>query len=272
MLNDSKKIQPNMIDSHFHILEMTKKELNIENELKICTVSNMSYMLEVGTKADDLHLRTPYAVDNPQLLFSAGIHPFCVKNANNSTKIQNLITILEEEITNSPIKICAIGECGADFFHDFGDSKLQQELFERQIDLANRLSLPIIVHSRNADKIVKESLSRNRAEHGGIMHCFGSDKIAAFNYIDLGFKISFAGNITYKKSEMIQDVAKKIPSSSILVETDSPYLTPQPMRKFFNRPEYISYTYEKIAIIRNQKIDIIIKNIEENFKNLFNIK
>lgn len=262
-------IQKGMIDSHFHLLEMQKKELQLDVELRLCGDSGMFALLDVGVEPDDLSKRTKFFREEPRMLFAAGIYPAKAAPLKSEQELDGLMALLEAEIEKSTIKPAAIGECGIDLYHDYGSVQMQRALMERQIDLANRLEVPLIVHNRQADSEVYDCLKSNRLKAGGIMHCFSSDKKAAFSFADLGFKISFSGNITYRNSPDIEEAARKLPAGALLAETDSPYLTPQPVRKYFNVPSYIGYVYEKIAVLRNRHTADMVSQIKRNFIELF---
>ncbi|MCK5199212.1 MAG: TatD family hydrolase, partial [Spirochaetales bacterium] len=163
-----------------------------------------------------------------------------------------------------------IGEIGLDWNWNYGTKKLQIELFEAQIELANKYKLPILIHNREADKEVIETLKTTPPSSGGIVHCFSSDYQAAVNFLDLGLSISFAGNATYKKNSNLREVAAQIPEESIFVETDSPYLSPQKVRGKLNHPGHIGFIYETIAECRKMAIDELIISVKDNFLKLFN--
>lgn len=262
-------VQKGMIDSHFHLLGMKEKELNLDIELRFCHDTGMFALLDIGIEPDDLIKRVKYKRDDIKMLFAAGIYPGAVSHADSESAIEDIINLLEKTINDSPVKPCAIGECGIDNFHKYGTPQLQRTLFDQQIELANKMDLPIIIHNREADKEIIEALQANPVNRAGIIHCFSSDKKTAFKLVELGFKISFAGNITYKNSPDIEEAAKKIPANAILAETDSPYLTPQAVRKFFNVPSYVGYIYEKIAILRNHQTAEMVSQVKRNFISLF---
>ena len=258
-----------MLDAHFHLLSMEEKEIDVKSHLRLCKDSEVFALLDMGTREDDINKRASYFNDGYPLYFASGIYPENVTRLNSESKIDEAVSTLASGIKNSNIPHKAIGEIGIELFHDVGHLELQLYLLEKQIMLANSLNLPVVIHNRNADSVVLNQLKKTMPTKGGVIHCFSSDKKAAFDFLDLGLKLSFSGNITYKNNITLQEAIVKVPLSSILIETDSPYLTPQPVRKFPNSPIYIGYTYEAVSQLKNQKIQNIITAVKENFSNLF---
>ena len=166
-------------------------------------------------------------------------------------------------------KVIAIGETGLDYFHVRKDeADWQRERFKRHIEASNVSGKPMIIHMRDSKEDTIEMLSKEKAQKG-VMHCFSEDLHTAEAALDLGFYISFSGILTFKSAESLREVAKKIPAERILVETDSPYLTPVPNRGKPNSPAYTYYVAEKLAEIRNTSISEIAKVTTQNFNRLF---
>ena len=148
---------------------------------------------------------------------------------------------------------------------NYGEKGEMEELFIACIELANELKLPITVHNREADKTVLEILRTHRADRRGIIHCFSGDMESARQFLDLGYAISFAGNVTYKSNEALREAASYVPDSSILLETDSPYLSPVPVRGRVNTPLNISYTYEFAAQLRGTSAQELNEKVKQNY-------
>jgi TatD DNase family protein len=166
-------------------------------------------------------------------------------------------------------KIIAIGETGLDYFHIEKDTAdWQRDRFRRHIAASNQSGKPMIIHTRDAKEDTIELMQQEKAEQG-VMHCFSEDWDTAKAAIDLGFYISFSGIITFKSAESLREVAKKVPADRLLVETDSPYLTPMPYRGKPNSPAYTYYVAEKLAEIRGTSINDIADTTTANFKKLF---
>jgi len=260
-----------MVDTHFHGLIMENKGLDTKKHLTEAFKSGLDYAVDIGTELDDVDKRLELLSGFDQILFTAGNYPSEVEKSNTKTLIDSLEIIIEKNNSENFSKIIsAIGEIGLDWHWNYGTKKQQMELFEAQIQLANKYKLPVIIHNREADKDIIDILKQNTPEFGGILHCFSSDYETAVKLIDLGLFISFAGNVSYKKNSVLREVASKIPVESILIETDSPYLSPQQVRGKNNHPGHIAYTYETVADCKNLPLEDFINSIKSNFISLIN--
>ncbi len=251
-----------LIDSHAHLdddrFDNDRTELiNRLKENEIELVLNPGADLATSKKAVKL-------ADEYSFIYAAvGCHPHDSKYMNDDT-----MNIFRELAKNK--KVIAIGEIGLDYYYDNSDRETQKKWFREQIKLASELDMPYIVHDRDAHedlfKIMKEEAKSNTR---GILHCYSGSVEMAKEFIKLGFYISLAGPVTFKKAKTPKNVAKEIPLDKLLIETDSPYLTPEPYRGKRNEPKYVKFVAEEIANIRNVSIDVIAKNTNENFKKLF---
>ena len=262
-------ILPGMIDSHFHYIEMIKKGIDTEKVIKECLDSGMQALVDISTSIFNYDTRLQFALKNKNVFITAGISPG--KAENQIEELEKMAGTIETQIndTKETKRLIAIGETGLDWYWKHGTPERQIFLFEKQLEIAQKFNLPVIIHNREADKEILNILKKKAPSRGGIIHCFSSDYNFASRCIDLGFFISFAGNITYKKNTTIQEAAKKIPVSSILVETDSPYLSPQQVRETPNNPAFVGYTYTYIAESRGEDINNFINTIKDNFIRLF---
>lgn len=168
-------------------------------------------------------------------------------------------------------KVVAIGEIGLDYHYDSTNKENQKKAFIKQIEIANELNLPIVIHSRDADMDMLKILKENKIKNKFVMHCFSSSAEVAKEILKLGGYISFAGTVTFKNARNLLEVAKIVPYDKILVETDSPYLSPEPYRGKRNEPWHVWQTAEKIANIRDVKLEDLIQNIVNNTKKFYNI-
>ena len=257
------KVYPNTADSHLHLMEMEKKGMETHSILTECFNNGMKAALDVAVNEKDFEKRLEYKKQFSCLYFAAGVHPSETKD------IGSQLDIIEKQLSNKDI--VAIGETGLDFHWDTVPSNVQKEMFAGHIALSNKHKLPLIIHNRLADKEILEIIKSEKPQSGGVIHCFSSNSHFAQKFIDLGFYISFAGNITYKKSEEIREAALSVPFDKILVETDAPYLSPQKMRGRLNHPGNISYTIDCIADLFNKGADETAFQTFINFKELFNI-
>ena len=252
-----------MIDSHCHLdhsplfddidnVIKRSKEVGIEKLLTICTTIKSFEKIKLLVKHDDIIFGT------------YGIHPHEAKN----DKVNSDIII--KEVKNND-KIIGIGETGLDFYYNHSDKDDQITSFEEHIKASLELNIPLIVHSRNAEKYTLEIFSKYKNTNLKIlMHCFTGSKEFAENLLSLGAYFSASGIITFKNSLELQETFKSIPLNKLLIETDSPYLAPVPNRGKENEPSFVKYTAQKLADIKNISNLDIIKNTTLNFNNLFN--
>jgi len=252
-----------MIDSHCHLdhsplfddidnVIKRSKEVGIEKLLTICTTIKSFEKIKLLVKQDDIIFGT------------YGIHPHEAKN----DKV-NSDTIIKEVKNND--KIIGIGETGLDFYYNHSDKDDQIISFEEHIKASIDLNIPLIVHSRNAEKDTLKIFTKYKNMNLKIlMHCFTGSKEFAENLLSLGAYFSASGIITFKNSLELQETFKSIPLNKLLIETDSPYLAPAPNRGKQNEPSYVKYTAQKLADIKNISNLDLIKNTTSNFNNLFN--
>ncbi len=193
---------------------------------------------------------------------AAGIHPNYTAEVTEDDlgKLKKLL---------SQPGVVALGEIGLDYYREFAPFDLQRKWFQSQLELAGELDLPVIIHNRNADNDVLDTL-RSVGISRGVAHCFSSSCETADAFLDLGFYISFAGNLTFKNSDL-PEVARKLPLERILVETDTPYLSPVPFRGKPNEPARVRLVAEKLAEIFHRPVQAVIQQTTENTRDLFSI-
>lgn len=199
------------------------------------------------------------------ILFTVGIHP---SSPAGTIELDELNSLAEQIMSSDDSRLLfGIGECGLDFYRKRQPAEIQERSFRFQIELANRLGLPVVVHSRDA---MEQTLSilRDTCRTTGIMHCFPGGRTDARRALDLGFYLSFAGNVTYRTASDIQAAASYVPLERLLVETDAPFLTPVPLRGKKNRPGYVVHTYRFIAGLRGEPVERIARAIRDNFMEL----
>lgn len=196
---------------------------------------------------------------------SAGLHP----DTADEDIDQNLILV--EEFINTH-KVYAIGECGLDYHWVKDNIDRQKKLFEAQIKLAIKYDLPIIVHSRDAHQDTFDLINKYSGKLKGIMHCYSGSLELALEYIKIGFYISLGGPVTFKNAKEPKRIASNIDINHLLVETDCPFLAPEPFRGKRNESSYVKYTAEYIANLRNMSYEELTKITSENAYRIFNIK
>jgi TatD DNase family protein len=168
-------------------------------------------------------------------------------------------------------RVVAIGEIGLDYYRKFGDKKSQIELFIRQIDIANSLQKPIIIHNREAGEDILSILQDRPVELGGIMHCYSEDWAYAKRALDMNMYISFAGNVTYRNAKNLHETAANLPADRILIETESPFMVPSKYKGKRNKPAYLSEVAYAIAEIREQPIEDVAQALYANSLRIFGL-
>lgn len=251
------------IDSHAHLLAIENKGINLEN-LLLELEKNKYLILDIAISENDIEERYQKLKNFKNIFLTTASGPWQTqKNEIENTK---LIHTLEKNIINFPIK--AIGEIGLDNYWDYGEKKLQEDLFIKQIDLANKYNLPILIHNREADTQIINILNKYPLKKQSVIHCFSSNLSFAKFALDKGFYISFASTITYKKNDELRNILKYIPLDRLLLETDAPYLSPEPFRGKTNTPLLIPLSYKKAAEIKKLSIEDLSKNVKRNLLNL----
>jgi TatD DNase family protein len=268
-----------LIDSHCHLDSYENLDQILANAHSAGVESILA--IGIGEGPDTMHLALEIAQTHPQVWASAGIHP---QEAARATK-EALARLAQ--LANDP-KCIAVGEIGLDYYHaDNPDIAIQQLAFSAQMYLATQARKPILIHCRTSELATPkakekfgeadawEDLLRLIDEHwtphhlGGIMHCFSGTVDQAKRSLNAGFHLSFAGNLTYPKSQAIRDAAAMAPADRILVETDAPFLAPIPLRGQRNEPAHITHTANALAALRGISLEELATVTTTNFKNLF---
>ena len=253
-----------IIDSHCH-LEYEPMASNLNKVVERALNNNVKYLLSIST-TDESYLRILEIVEKYKNIYGTyGIHPHETKNYKNLKK---------EEIINKISlnkKIIGIGETGLDFYYEHSDPVTQKKIFEEHIKAAQILNLPLIVHTRSAEEETYQILKteKKKKDFKVLIHCFTGSKIFAHKLIDIGCYISASGVVTFKKSKDLADTFLSLPNDKILVETDSPYLSPEPLRGKSNEPSYITHTVDFLSKIKNINSDDFAKITTSNFFKLF---
>ena len=249
------------IDTHCHLskdyyndIDTVIKENRKNNVNKIivsaCDMESIPEAIELSKKYDDIYL-------------TIGFHPDCVDKINDDD-----ILYLENIIKNNN-KIVGIGEIGLDYYYVQDNKNSQIELFNKQLKLAERLGLPVVIHSREATKDTIDTLSKYQLS--GVIHCFSGSIETANIYVKMGYKIGIGGVVTFKNSNLFK-VVEAIGIKNIVLETDSPYLTPVPFRGKQNSSKYIPYVAEKISEILSLDVCDVAEITTNNAVELFDLK
>lgn len=252
-----------LFDSHTHLMDK-KFEGEVDNIIENAKNNNVNYMVNIGYDFETSKKAVEVAEKYDDIYATVGIHP---EHCNEDTIDTSFII----EMAKSK-KVVAIGEIGLDYHYDNTNKENQKKHFIELIKIANQLKLPVAIHSRDADMDMLEILKNNKIEKGFIMHCFSSSVEVAKEVLKLGGYISFAGTLTFKNAKSLTEVAKIVPLDKILIETDAPYLSPEPNRGKRNEPANVKYTAQKLADIKEISIEKMSEIVLENTKRIYNIE
>jgi len=254
-----------LIDTHAH-LEMPEFKRDLEAVIQKAKESGVEYIFTVGTEKKDWKRALEIANSQPSIYAILGVHPHNAKEIDDQT-----YPMLKELCRNGKVK--ALGEIGLDFFRNLSPQDIQLKRFREQVGLAKGLGLPIVVHDREAHQETMEILRSEKAEEcGGIIHCFSGDYEMAKVCMDMGFYISVPGSITFKNAESFREIVKRIPLESLLLETDAPFLTPEPFRGKRNEPSYVRYTAQKVAEVKKVSFEKVAEVTTENAMRVYRLK
>ncbi len=255
-----------LADTHAHLADPALL-LDVDPIVAAALAVGVERILAVGTDLATSRACVGLADRYPLVFAAVGIHP------HEAAAFDGSILGELRALVSHP-KVVAIGEIGLDYYRDIAPRDRQVEAFRQQLELAAELSLPVVVHNREADRAVLEAIAATArpqalAGRAGVLHCFtGSAELAA-RAKDLGFFVSFAGNLTYKKSNDLRSVAAEVALDQILVETDCPYLAPETLRGRTNRPENVRLVAERLAELRGRSFSDIAAQTSENAESLF---
>ena len=253
-------------DSHAHY-DDEKFEGDRENIIKAIVEEDITKLVSAGYNIKSSEYGIILSQKYKEIYTTVGISP---NDLNDTEKNENWIEYLEKLANNK--KVVAIGEIGLDYYWNKENKELQKDVFIKQIELANKMKLPIVIHSREAVQDTLEILKTHPALKGGIFHCCPLNREFIKEGLKLGFYISFAGPITFKNSKNSEEIIKMVPLDKMLIETDSPYLSPEPKRGTRNDSRNIKYIAQKIAKTLNVSIEEIAKNTYNNAKKIYDLK
>ncbi|MGC1686130.1 MAG: TatD family hydrolase [Candidatus Acidiferrales bacterium] len=256
-----------IIDSHAH-LDSEQFSEDRDAVLQRARDAGLATILAIGGADGPDHLASaiPFAEAHDWIYATAGIHPHEAKLATDAHFHQL------EDLMRHP-RVIACGEIGLDYYYDHSPRELQKEVFRRQLAIARAAKLPIVIHCRDAWPDCMDILqSEWRASGlGGVFHCFTGSLEDAKRGIDMGFLVSFAANITYPKMQPLRDVARDLPLDSMLTETDSPFLPPQPLRGKRNEPANVIEVARTVGTVRNLNAEEVARVTAQNFRRFFRL-
>lgn len=254
-----------LIDTHAHLQdEKLKKDLpQVLNRAKEAGVEKIVCIgYDLSSSQEALLLARKYN----EIYAVVGIHPHDAKSLKSEV-MEKLYNLARDQ------KVVAIGEIGLDFYRDLSPREIQRQAFREQIKMAQEIGKPIVIHDRDAHQEVMEIIKAEKAgKNQGIMHCYSGALPMANELIKLGFYISFAGPLTFKNAHKAHEVAAKIPMDRILLETDCPYLSPEPLRGKLNEPANVKYVAAKLAELRSRNSDEIAYLTGLNARKVYRIK
>lgn len=254
-----------LIDSHAH-LDDRRFDRDRDRLIESLKENGIDLVINPGADLQTSIKAVALAEKYENIYAAVGVHPHSAKEMDDST-----VNVLKS-FTNRE-KVIAIGEIGLDYYYDNSPRDIQRKRFIEQLNLAKEVDLPVIIHSRSAAGETFEILKE--AQDGkleGVLHCYSGSVEMAREYIKLGFYISIAGPVTFKNARVLKEVAKEVPLDKLLIETDAPYLTPEPYRGKRNEPIYVRYVAGTIAEIKGITFEEVAKATSENTKKLFRIK
>ena len=229
-----------LVDSHCH-LDFPELAGDLAGVLARAEAAGVGLMQTIGTRLSTFERVRAIAETDPRIYCSVGVHP------HNVAEERVAAAALAAQAQHP--RIIGIGETGLDYYYDHAPRAAQREAFAAHVEAARDANLPLIVHSRDADRDTLEVLA-GAGEAKGVIHCFTSDRVMAVRCLDLGFAISFSGIVTFKTASELREVARFVPLERMLVETDAPYLAPVPMRGKRNEPSFVRHTARLVAELR----------------------
>lgn len=271
-----------LFDSHAHLNNEDNTPEDVKKLAELIEASDVTYMMDVGFDLGSSKAAIDHSAKYPWCYAVVGCHPHDAKTMDDMT------LEMFRALAKKP-KVQAIGEIGLDFHYDLSDRDVQREWFRKQIRLANELKMPIVIHSRDADQEVLDILKEEQAfsderkswfpskKDGNsdarvLLHCFSGSGELGQQYVKLGATLSIAGPVTYKNNKKTIKVVEAVSLDELLIETDSPYLTPVPFRGKKNMSQYVEFTAKKVAEIKGISYEEVAKVTMENAKRFFDIK
>ncbi len=253
-----------LIDTHCH-LDMTAYDKDLTEVLERASKFQVKRIVSIGIDPHSSERAVLLARKHQQISATIGIHPHDVKNTTDKD-----YELLKQLFAKHRKHIVGYGEIGLDYVKNYSPIDKQQHHFTHQLNLARELDLPVIIHNREADRDTLDIVKNmGPLPQGGIMHCFSGDYNFAKQVVDMGLLISIPGIVTFKNATTLHEVVKKIPLTSIVLETDGPFLAPAPYRGKRNEPVLILHTAGKVAEIRNIPIEEVARQTSLNSEELF---
>lgn len=253
-----------LFDTHCHLMSPVFVEEDLNNILEEAKLIGVNLILNVGYDYETSKLAIDQSMLSTSIFAAIGIHPNDIHKENDDV-LEKLETLIQTG------NVSAIGEIGLDYYRSNDTKQIQKEWLKKQIILAKKYNLPILLHIRDAFDDAYE-IVKEQDINKGILHSYTGDLQTALKFIKLGFYISFSGIITFENAKDLQEVVKKIPLNNVVLETDSPYLTPHPFRGTRNYPKNIIFTAKKLAVLKQVPLNEVIKTTTNNAKKVLLIE
>lgn len=250
-----------IFESHAHLLS-NKFENDRDEVIKRALENGVYAVLNVSDDLKTSIEAVKFSKQYNNIFSSAGIHP----HNGMDFKDDDLIVIKQLALDS---KTLAIGEIGLDYYYDFCDRNVQKEVFVKQLELAKSLDMPVIIHDREAHKDTIDTLNLFKGNLEGVIHCYSGSAESAKILLDMGYYISFTGVITFKNANKTIEALKAVPIDRLLLETDSPYLTPEPYRGKRNEPKNLVYIAKMMAQVKQVSYEFLLEKVWENTFELF---
>ena len=254
-----------LFDSHSHLND-EKFDEDREEQIKKIRESGVSNFITAGYSVESSKKALEIAKKYDFIYTTAGFSPNDI--TQNEEELWKQLAEIEKIVEKNKEKICAIGEIGLDYYWNTDNKELQKKAFIEQIKIANKYNLPIVIHTREAVMDTLQILKENKVIKTGVFHCCPQNRELIKEGLKLGFYISFAGPITFKNSKNAEEMINLVPNDRILIETDSPYLAPEPVRGTRNTPANVKYIAQKIADVKGLTLEEVEKITFENTKNI----
>lgn len=253
------------VDTHCH-LDMDQYGDDVNDVIKRAETAGVKTIITIGIDVASSQKAVALSSAYQNIYAAVGIHPHSAPECNAAA-------VAEIKAMTINKKVIGIGEIGIDRYKDYAPVAEQIKAFTMQLELARELDLPVIIHDREAHaEIITILKEYGPFPAGGIIHCFSGDIAVAREFLDLGFHLSIPGVVTFKKAQLLQEAAAAIPLDRLLIETDGPFLAPEPFRGKRNEPSYTLYTAEKVAWLKDVSLEELAVATTENVQNLFRIK
>jgi len=253
-----------ILETHCHLDYL--KEMELEEILEKSLAHNIQKIITISVTPDNLQTALNIANKFEPVYCTQGIHPHEAIKFDDETEV-----LIKKNLTNP--KVVAVGEIGLDFYYNKSPKEKQIEVFKKQLEIAIEFNKPVVIHTRDAEHETMEILKEfaPRMSKKGVIHSFTSSMELATLAIDLGFYLGFNGIITFKTAQNVRDVLEMCPIERVLLETDAPFLTPDPYRGKENAPYYLPFIAEKVASVKEVELQTVLETCYQNSKSCFNL-